>query len=62
MEPKGFLILDVSLSSLEVDLRVPGNRDRFPFSPAEWFLPSYFLPFCTFPAKSSLVRENLSSQ
>ena len=42
MEPKRCLILDVSTSSLEVDLRVPGNRAEFPFSPAKWPLPSYF--------------------
>ena len=32
METKDCLILDVRISSLEVDLRVPGNRDEFPFS------------------------------
>ena len=40
---------------------MPGNRDDFPFSLAEWSLPSYFAPFCTFPAMFSLMRENLSS-
>ena len=54
---KRCLILDVRISSLEVDLRVPGNRDEFPFSQAEWSLPSYFPRFVRFPAKSSLVRE-----
>ena len=29
---KDCLILDVRISSLEVDLHVPGNRDEFPFS------------------------------
>ena len=29
MEPKRCLILDVRTSSLEMDLRVPGNRDEF---------------------------------
>ena len=24
---------------------MPGNRDEFPFSQAEWSLPSYFPPF-----------------
>ena len=42
VEPKRCLILDVRTSSLEVDLRVPGNRDEFPFSQAKWSLPSYF--------------------
>ena len=40
VEPKDCLICDVRISSLEVDLRVPGNRDEFPFSQAEWSLPS----------------------
>ena len=31
VEPKCCLFLDVLTSSLEVDLRVPGNRDKFPF-------------------------------
>ena len=53
--------LFISISSLEVDLRVPGNRDGLPFLLAEWTLPSYFPPFWTFPAKSSLVRKNISS-
>ena len=44
VEPKRCLIPDVRRSSLEVDLRVPGNRDEFPFSLAEWSLPSYFFP------------------
>ena len=61
VEPKRSLFLDVRTSSLEVDLRMPGNRDDFPFSLAEWSLPSYFAPFCTFPAMFSLMRENLSS-
>ena len=30
VEPKRCLLLDVCTSSLEVDLRVPGNRDEFP--------------------------------
>ena len=54
---KRCLILDVRISSLEVDLRVPGNHDDFPFSQAEWSLPSYFPRFVRFPSKSSLVRE-----
>ena len=37
-------ILVVRKSSFEVDRRVPGNRDEFPFSQDEWSLPSYFLP------------------
>ena len=37
-EPKRCLFLDVRTSSLEVDLREPGNRDEFMFSPAEWSL------------------------
>ena len=61
MEPKRYLILDVLKSLFEVDRRVPGNRDAFPFSRAEWSLPSYFPLYCAFPVKSSLVRENLSS-
>ena len=44
VEPKRCLILDVGISSLEVDLRVPGNRDEFLFSQAEWSLPSLFSP------------------
>ena len=40
---------------------MPGNRDGLPFLLAEWTLPSYFPPFWTFPAKSSLVRKNISS-
>ena len=31
VEPKRCLILDVRTSSLEADLRVPGNRDEFLF-------------------------------
>ena len=31
VESKCCLILDVRKSSFEVDLRVPGNRDEFPF-------------------------------
>ena len=31
VEPKRFHILDVRKSSFEVDRRVPGNRDEFPF-------------------------------
>ena len=58
MEPKLCLILDVRTSSLEVDLRVPGNRDEFPFSQAEWSLPSLTSHVCTFPRKFQLVREN----
>ena len=46
-------ILVVRKSSFEVDRRVPGNRDEFPFSQAEW---------SSFLAKSSLMRENLTSQ
>ena len=60
VEPKRCLVLDVRISSLEVGLRVPGNRDEFQFSQAEWSLPSYFPRFCMFPEKSNLVRENLS--
>ena len=37
-------ILVFCKSSFEVDRRVPGNRDEFPFSQAEWSLQSYFLP------------------
>ena len=44
VKPKRCLILDVRISSVEVDLRVPGNRDKFPFSQAEWSLPSLFSP------------------
>ena len=40
VEPKRCLLLDVRTSSLEVDLRVPENRDEFSFSQAEWSLPS----------------------
>ena len=43
MELKRCLILDVRTSSLEVDLRVPGNRDEFPLSQAKWSLPSSWL-------------------
>ena len=40
VEPKRCLILDIRTSSLKADLRVPGNRDEFPFSQAEGSLPS----------------------
>ena len=60
MEPK----IDVRISSLEVDLRVPGNRDEFPFS-----LPSglyrVISPSCYCAVREDSVsqfgRENLSS-
>ena len=61
MEPK----IDVRISSLEVDLRVPGNRDEFPFS-----LPSglyrVISPSCYCAVRRDSVsqfgRENLSSR
>ena len=59
MELKRCLLLEVRTSSLEVDLRVPGNRDEFPLSLAEWSLPSK-LPVLYVPAKSNLMRENLT--
>ena len=62
VEPKRCFILDVRTSSLEVDLRLPGNRDKFPFSQAEWSLPSYSPPFVRFPKIPFRVCENLSSQ
>ena len=62
MEPNRSLILDVRKSSFLGDRRVPGNRDEFSFSQAEWSLPSYFPRYCTFPAKTILASENLSLQ
>ena len=36
---------------------MPGNRDEFPFSQAEWSLPSYFPPVCTFSENCSVARK-----
>ena len=61
VEPKRCLILDVGRSSLEVDLRVPGNRDEFLFSQAEWSLPSLFSPVSRevqFSARKPIVTNN----
>ena len=62
VEPKRCLLLGVRTSSLEVDLRVPGNREEFPFSQAEWSLPSYFPPFVRSRESPVTASENLSSQ
>ena len=37
---KASVVAIQTVSPREVDLRVPGNRDEFPFSQAEWSLPS----------------------
>ena len=51
---KDFLILGVRISSLEVDLRVPGNRDEFPFSLPSGLNRANLPPVCKFSEKSSL--------
>ena len=62
VEPRRCLCLDVRTSSLEADLRMPGNRDEFPFSQAEWSLPSYFPPLYVFRKFQCSERKTLSSQ
>ena len=61
MEPKCCLILNVLESSLELDRRVPGFRDEFPFPLPSCFYRAILSRYCTFPAKTSLVCENLLS-
>ena len=52
VEPKRCLILDVRKSSLEVDRRVLGNRDEFPFP-----LPSCLYRAIFSPLLLCLLRE-----
>ena len=61
MEPKRCLILDVRESSLEVDRRVPGNRDEFPFPLPSCLYRAIFPHCCCNFRESSVVREKLSS-
>ena len=61
VEPKRCLILDVRESSLEVDRRVPGNRDEFPFPLPSCPYRAIFPHCCCNFRESSVVREKLSS-
>ena len=56
---KNLCLLELRKNAIEVDLRVPGNDIKFPFSP------SYFARFDSVPVrkpKNILQLENLLSQ
>ena len=57
VEPKRCLILDVRESSLEVDRRVPGNCDEFPFPLPSCLYRAIFPHCCCNFRQSSIVRE-----